>query len=145
MEDGRVQGVAFSPDGKTLAAGFSTTGDGGVVLWDAATRRRLAEDPLLVVEGGVSGVAFGPDGRTLAAGYAVAGAPDGGMVLWDVAARRRLGDEPLVVSEGRRVDRGVQSRWQDPRGRVLPPWRRRRPLGRRRAPPLGGSRPERRP
>ena len=30
--------VAFSPDGKTVAAGYGGDGVGGVVLWDAATR-----------------------------------------------------------------------------------------------------------
>jgi WD40 repeat protein len=59
-----VRGVAFSPDGKRLAA---TTGEpnqrGTVTLWDVASRRQLwthAEDT------GVPAVAFAPDGRTLA-------------------------------------------------------------------------------
>ncbi len=38
--------MAFSPDGKTIAAGYGARrGDGGVVLWDVAARRRLADEP----------------------------------------------------------------------------------------------------
>ena len=44
VKEGDVNSVAFSPDGKTLAAGYGD-GDGGVVLWDVATRKRLLEDP----------------------------------------------------------------------------------------------------
>ena len=67
------QSVAFSPDGKTLAAGYGVGGGGGgVVLWDVAARKRLADDPLPVKEGYVQSVAFSPDGKTLAAGYGTA-------------------------------------------------------------------------
>jgi hypothetical protein len=34
VEEGSVRSVAFSPGGKTLAAGFGRRGVGGVVLWD---------------------------------------------------------------------------------------------------------------
>ena len=74
----QVDGVAFSPDGRTLAAGD----DGGHVgLWDVAAARRTAT----LAEGiPVSSVAFSPDGRTLAV------SDYGGYVgLWDVAAARR--------------------------------------------------------
>ena len=117
--EGDVRGVAFSPDGKTLAAGFVRAGrqqrrrrgalgrgraqapgrrttpreggpaserglqprrqdprrrirraiNGGVVLWDVAARKRLADAPLPVERGHVTGVAFSPDGKTLAAGF----------------------------------------------------------------------------
>ena len=38
MKEGDVRSVAFSPDGKTLAAGYGGVGGGGggVVLWDVA-------------------------------------------------------------------------------------------------------------
>ena len=101
IEEGAVSGVAFSPDGKTLAAGYGGgCGGGGVVLWDVAARKRLADDPLPVKEGHVRGVAFSPDGKTLAAGYGVGVGGGGGVVLWDVAARKRLADDPLPVKEG---------------------------------------------
>jgi hypothetical protein len=46
VPEGEVQSVAFSPDGKTLAAGYAAgvRGEGGVVLWDMDldSWRRLA-------------------------------------------------------------------------------------------------------
>ena len=64
--------MAFSPDGKTIAAGCYSRGIGGVggvVLWDVAARKRLVDEPLAVKEGAVASVAFSPDGKTIAAGY----------------------------------------------------------------------------
>src|SRR5262249_40220418 len=56
------------------------------VVWDAAGRRRLADEPLPVKEGAVRSVAFNPDSRTLAAGYGGGGVGGGGggVVLWDM-------------------------------------------------------------
>ena len=56
--------MAFSPDGKTLAAGAA---DGTVRLWDMATRQPIG-NPLNGHGGAVNSVAFSPDGKTLAAG-----------------------------------------------------------------------------
>ena len=39
VKEGLVSSIAFSPHGKTLAAGYSVNDvGGGVVLWDVATR-----------------------------------------------------------------------------------------------------------
>ncbi len=85
IEEGSVTGVAFSRDGKTIAAGYGVGGGGGVVLWDVAARKRLAADPLPVKEGNVTGVSFSPDGKTIAAGYdGVVVRGVGGVVMWDV-------------------------------------------------------------
>jgi len=110
VAEGDVVSVAFSPDGKTLAAGCRRTirVGGGVVLWDVVRRERLVDQPLAVAEGGVESIAFSPDGKTLAAGY------DGGVVLWDVARRERLVDQPLAVAEG-----GVESIAFSPDGKTL--------------------------
>ncbi|GIH23434.1 hypothetical protein Aph01nite_17440 [Acrocarpospora phusangensis] len=69
-----VEGVAFSPDGKLLAA---ASRDGSVHIWDARTAQPIGR--VSPETGIVFVVAFSPDGRTLAA------ATQGGTVaLWDV-------------------------------------------------------------
>ena len=103
LDVGFVRSVAFSLDGKTLAAGYAgdRASGGGVVLWDLAKRERQLTARLPVREGFVRSVAFSPDGKTLAAGYLSYGrassSPSGGVVLWDTATQRRLVEEPLLV------------------------------------------------
>ena len=59
-----VGGVAFSPDGKLLAAGCGApTEPGAVTVWAVADRRVRFHH---VEKSGIPGVAFAPDGRTLA-------------------------------------------------------------------------------
>lgn len=88
----KLHSLAFSPDGRTLAAGDAA---GGVGLWDPATLRpagRLrSTEPGGVQELDGAGLAFSPDGRQLAAGTA-----RGEVLVWDLATRR-----PRVVPTGR--------------------------------------------
>jgi WD40 repeat protein len=72
-----VSGVAFSQDGRWLAAG---TDDGNLQIWDVAGRRRM--HAMRVGWAYVSTPAFSPDGKLVAAGtYA-----DGTVTLVDVAS-----------------------------------------------------------
>ncbi len=71
--EGPVDVLAFSPDGRTLAASGN---DGTVTLWDADTGDQLRT--LAGHDGWVVSVAFSPDGHTLATS-----GNDGTVTLWN--------------------------------------------------------------
>jgi hypothetical protein len=81
----RVYGLAFSPDGRTLATGAE---DGVVALWDVASRQRSSIPPL-DVGGEVTSVAFHPAGTLIAVGNRgqnTSGSLNAGRIsYWDVA------------------------------------------------------------
>jgi WD40 repeat protein len=79
----RIDHLTFSPDGRTLAGGNTTSGHGtcraSVLLWDVATGRKVHEITIPGVRGEyiVACPAFSPDGRTLATG-----GPDTTALVW---------------------------------------------------------------
>jgi RNA polymerase sigma factor (sigma-70 family) len=78
-DQGRIEAVAFSPDGRLLAA--CDTARHVVHLWDAGPGQELRK----LAQGRPVAVAFAPDGKTLATG-----GWDGTLVLWDFATGRKL-------------------------------------------------------
>ena len=86
-----VMSLAYSPDGKMLAAGLANdhSGKAGVRLWDTMTRHSLSE--LLPSTDPVTRVEYRPDGRAL-----LAGSNRGFSIrLWDVIRQEPLG-APIV-------------------------------------------------
>jgi len=81
-----ARSIAFSPDGRFLAAGV---GGGQIWLWDAATSEPLGE-PITVSEGGILDVAFGPASDVIAAAIANVDPPVGIARTWRLDDRSEL-------------------------------------------------------
>jgi WD40 repeat protein/tetratricopeptide (TPR) repeat protein len=71
---GDVRSVAFSPDGKTLAAANATT----ITLWEIATRRPV-DRSFQAQKDGLIALAYSPDGKRLAT-------TSNALLLWDIAS-----------------------------------------------------------
>jgi WD40 repeat protein len=83
----RIQSLAFSPDGKTLAS-TGPAGDKVIRLWETATgkeRLRIGDDRNAYFHS----VAFTADGKTL-----VSGGADATIRFWDVASAKEIGRLP---------------------------------------------------
>jgi WD40 repeat protein len=148
---GNSYGLAFSPDGKTLAVAHTrwdqkhTRVSGGIVLWDVVAgkeKARLKPSP----PRGVYQVAFSPDGKTIAA---FEGRRDedkkelhNEIALWDVATGKVRATIPqpgggsgltfspdgktlalsVLIHEGRRWVGSEVRRWDAATGKELPAW-----------------------
>ena len=80
--DPRVRDVAFSPDGKLLAAGYGFTDEGGITIWNVADQSEVVN---LLIDtkqtAGIACIAFSNDGKLFAAG-----SDDGDVMVWTVGA-----------------------------------------------------------
>jgi len=87
LPKGRVSGLAFSPDGRTLASCGTS-----LITWDFAGRKAVTE---FAQRSSSHSVAFSPDGRILASGGGYRfepGSPyaDCGVTLWDCESGRLI-------------------------------------------------------
>jgi len=96
--DHRVQAVAFSPDGKLIAAGYGFFNDGGITIWNSANRSVVATLlPNRPDKAGIKRVAFSDDGKLLAA------ATDrGDVLLWTVGSWRTY--KTILKAQGESTD-----------------------------------------
>lgn len=84
-----IRSLAFSPDGRLLAAGAD---DGNVALLEVPSLKPFAT--LARTPEWVGSLAFSPDTRTLAAG-----AFDGQVELWHIGGRQRLAAPPPAAKD----------------------------------------------
>ncbi|MDQ3013743.1 MAG: serine/threonine protein kinase, partial [Acidobacteriota bacterium] len=89
--DSIVWGVTFSPDGRWLV---STHGDGSILVWDVANRRRAAS--LNGHANAVRAVSLSPDGKQLASA-----GDDRSIVLWDLESEQKQKETVLAGHETR--------------------------------------------
>jgi hypothetical protein len=94
-DQGRLFHIAFSPDGRTLAAGYA---DHAVRLWETASGRERRRFPGHI--SAIHAVAFAPDGKSLASGSA-----DTTALIWDLNSPD-IGDQAVSVET-------LNSLWQD--------------------------------
>ena len=87
-DQGRIQALAFSPDGGLLATG-GTTSDIRLWVLDAGRQTPDAGPVLQGHEGPVNTLAFSPDGSKLASGSA-----DHSVQIWDIA---RPDQSPILL------------------------------------------------
>jgi WD40 repeat protein len=92
-----VDSIAFSPDGKVLAAGNN---DGTIRLWNVATHQQIG-GPFGRSSLPIESVAFSPSGKIVAEAANPLHGNSGGVRLWNVATHRMIGK--TIISQHRMV------------------------------------------
>jgi hypothetical protein len=82
----RIYCAAFSPDGRTVAAGQNES----VVLWETASGKKRGQ--FVGHRGVISSVAFAPDEKTLASG-----SRDGTAIIWDLLTPGKKAGQPSAA------------------------------------------------
>src|SRR5262245_12843140 len=100
---GPVVGLAYSPDGQTLA---SASADGTARLWDVRDGR--LRETLHSSEARAYCVAFSPDGKLLAVGY---GGDHGLVQIWEFNPLRRIESWAAHHRVTRRIAFGPDGHW----------------------------------
>ncbi|GLZ78108.1 protein kinase [Actinorhabdospora filicis] len=107
VDTSAVRSVACSPDGAILAAGYGVELEGGIALWDAASRTPITRLKIESTDAfGVSGLVFSPDGKALFACY-------GGVALWDLTSHE------IITTFVGDAESGYQSIALSPDGTLL--------------------------
>jgi WD40 repeat protein len=89
-QDGQINAVALSPDGRLLAAACN---DGAVLIWDLSGQQPRLEATRSSAHGAaMNTLAFSPSGRLLAAGGA-----DDVLTLWDVSDEHAVAQRAQVA------------------------------------------------
>ena len=136
-QPGKVLGVAFSPDGKTLAA-VSGGKKGAIIAWEVVTGKQLwwnASTPPGQNLGGGGAVAFVPDGKTVVAGLTegvtVAFSSEG-MILFAFQGQRGGATALACSPDGKFLvlgdEGGTVGVLDSASGRLLRSWRGKRPV-----------------
>jgi hypothetical protein len=108
-----IEGLALSPDGKTLAAAIDpSSGKSRVRLWNVSSKRKRRDLPAAMTAPG-NALVFSADGRTLALpAYTTDANSNGAIDLWTVGSGRRAATWNANTS-------GVWAMAVSPDGRLL--------------------------